>query len=71
MPETERKYPWTFAELDAMPTLAKGQSEELKIDTGNMRVWIEPSYADYPGVHAISIEWLVDGQWVQGDRYTA
>ena len=64
----ERKHPWTFAELDAMPTLCKAQSEELKVETENMRVWIEPSAADY-GIPDIHIEWLVDGRWVDGDRY--
>jgi len=48
---------WNREELKKLPTLAQGQADDLKIDTGNLRVWL--SRVD----DTISIEQLVDGKW--------
>jgi hypothetical protein len=31
---------YTASELEAMPTLAVGQADDLKVDTGSVRVWL-------------------------------
>ncbi len=34
------KFRYTLAELEAMPTLSVGQAANLKVDDGNLRVWL-------------------------------
>jgi hypothetical protein len=43
--------------LDSLPTLATGQADDLKIDTGNRRVWV--SRVD----GSVSVERLKNGRW--------
>lgn len=57
---------YTAEELEAMPTLSVGQADDLKIDTGDTRVWLSrcdvASGEPYP--NKVSVEHLVDGRWV-------
>lgn len=34
------KFRYTLQELEAMPTLCVGQAADLKVDDGNIRVWL-------------------------------
>lgn len=34
------KFRYTLQELEAMPTLCVGQAGNLKVDDGNIRVWL-------------------------------
>ena len=47
--------------LEKMPTLCKGQADDLKIDIGTKRVWV--SRVD----GSVSVEELKDGKWVLSD----
>lgn len=35
-----RRMDYTLAELKALPTISTGQADDLKIDTGDVRVWL-------------------------------
>lgn len=62
---------YTADELRNLPTLATGQADDLKVDTGDTRVWLcRCGVADgMPYENAISVESLVDGQWVDVEMY--
>ena len=59
-------YKHDWRELEEMRTLATGQADSLKIDTGNERVWLCRCGTD-DGMccnHHITIERLENGRWV-------
>lgn len=58
-------------DLEAMPTLATGQTDDLKIDTGTERVWLaRTGIADgEPYNNRVTIEALVNGRWVHQRSY--
>jgi len=53
-------------DLKAMPDLAIGQADSLKVDTGDFRVWLSRcDEADGALTSdSVSYERLVDGRWV-------
>lgn len=63
----------TLDELEALPTLSVGQSCNLKIDEGDRRIWLSRcTVADgEPFDNAVTVETLVDGRWVDFERYPA
>lgn len=63
----------TLAELQSMPTLAVGQTCNLKIDRGNRRVWLSRmTVADgAPYDDQVTVEILDRGRWVILDQYQA
>lgn len=56
---------YKLAELKALPTLAVGQADDLKIATSTMRVWLSRmTRADgAPFENVVTEEKLVDGRW--------
>ena len=62
---------YTARELKDLPTLAQGQADNLKIDTGTERVWLcRCGIADgMPYNNAITIERLIDGRWQTVQQY--
>jgi hypothetical protein len=62
---------FTADELREMPTLAQGQSDNLKYDDGEYRVWLaRTGVADgEPYDNRISIEENQDGRWVKIEDY--
>jgi hypothetical protein len=62
---------YTAEELENLPTLATGQADNLKIDTGTIRVWLcRCGIADgMPYDNAITVERLINGRWVEVDQY--
>ena len=58
-------------ELRELPTLATGQTCNLKIDTGDVRVWLcRCGIADgMPYDDAVTVEELIGGRWVEVDQY--
>lgn len=60
---------YTVAELEAMPTLAVGQADDLKVDTGEERVWLARTGAEDRQVYAINHERLINGRWVVVSEY--
>ena len=55
------------SELRALPTLCVAQADNLKIDTGSLRVWLcRCGVADgMPYDEQITIERLIDGRWIR------
>jgi hypothetical protein len=70
---TARELRYSLAELEQMPTLATGQTDDLKVDTGASRVWLaRTSIEDGESYNnRVTIEDLVDGQWVIVQEYPA
>lgn len=62
---------YTAEELRDLPTLAQGQTDNLKIDTGTERVWLcRCGFEDgMPYDDMITIERLQDGRWVTVEEY--
>jgi hypothetical protein len=65
---------YTLAELEAMPTLAQGQADDLKIDTDVSRIWLSrvgiEDGMQYDNL--VTIEELNDsGRWVEVGWYEA
>lgn len=57
---------WTTEELQELPTLARGQADDLKVDDGEYRVWLSRcGLADgMPVEHSVMVERLNEqGQW--------
>lgn len=62
---------YTAAALKAMPTLAVGQADDLKVDEDGERVWLaRTAIADgEPYDDKITIERLENGRWVVVEEY--
>ena len=58
-------------DLEAMPTLSTGQSDNLKVDDGTERVWLSRcTVADgEPYNNRITHEHLRNGRWEEGESY--
>lgn len=62
---------WTAAELEDMPTLAQGQTCNLKVDDGETRVWLCRCGVEdgMPYDNQITVERLVKGRWETVGEY--
>ena len=59
----------TIEELEALPTLCVGQADDLKIDTGEERVWLSRCGPEDGEVYQIHHETLLDGRWTVTSEY--
>lgn len=64
---------YTLRELRALPTLATGQADDLKVDEREMRVWLSRCKIEdgEPYNNKVTIERLRGGRWVETDHYQA
>ncbi len=64
---------YTLEELEGMDTLATGQADDLKVDTGQYRVWLSRCTVDdgEPYDNKVSVEELIDGRWITVEYYQA
>lgn len=64
---------YALAELEALPTLSQGQTCNLKIQTGNTRVWLSRCGVDdgMPWDNQVTHEELQGGSWVVTREYPA
>lgn len=62
---------YTANELQEMPTLAMGQTDSLKVNNGEQRVWLCRCGVEdgMPYDNQVTIETLRDGQWVETAKY--
>jgi hypothetical protein len=62
---------YSASELEKLPTLSVGQADDLKVDTGNIRIWLSRcGIADgAPYKNQVTIEKLTDGRWETLDTY--
>ena len=65
--------PWDYPaeQLRGWPTLATGQTCDLKLDTGQMRLWVSRCSVEdgEPYPDKVTVEHLVDGRWVVTREY--
>ncbi len=64
---------YTLEELEVLPTLAEGQTANLKIETETHRVWLNRTGIDDGEQfdNGVCIEHLVNGAWVTINEYEA
>jgi len=55
---------YTQQELAAMPTLHQGHFANLKVDTGEIRIWLSRCTIADGELDPVSVEKLVNGCWV-------
>lgn len=62
---------YTASELRDLPTLSVSRADNLKIDTGTIRVWLCRCGVEdgMPYNDAITVERLVNGRWVTIAQY--
>jgi hypothetical protein len=65
---------YSLAELQAMPTISVGHFEDLKVETGQVRVWLSrmtaEDGADYDN-EVIVEHWHQSGFWYTAKTYQA
>lgn len=65
---------YTLSELEALPTLAVGQTDDLKIDDGKKRVWLSRCSVEdgEPYNDKVTVEVVgKNGRWVNDYTYQA
>lgn len=64
---------YSLAELEAMPTISQGHMDNLKVDTGTMRVWLSRMTREdgMPYNNAVTVERLINGVWTEVEQYEA
>ena len=72
MTKPAKKY--SLAELESLPTIAVGQADNLKVDSGgDVRIWLSrcTTLDGEPYDNKVTVERLVAGRWVEADCYQA
>jgi hypothetical protein len=64
---------YTLAELERIPTQHQGQYDDLKVDTGQVRVWLSRLGIEdgMPYNNQVTHERLLDGVWTTEREYEA
>jgi hypothetical protein len=64
---------YTLKELEELETISQGQADDLKIEDGNIRVWLSRMTIEdgMPYNNQVSIEKLQNGAWKVIDEYEA
>lgn len=64
---------YTLSELNAMPTIGNGHTENLKLEQDGVRVWLSrlDKSDGMPYDNQVTVEKKVDGQWTNIDTYEA
>lgn len=55
---------YTMKDLERLPTLAVGQADDLKVDTGSIRVWLSRCGPEDGETQPIKVEKLDCGRWL-------
>lgn len=69
--ETARRY--SVTELEAMPTLTRSLADDLKVDTGTVRVWLSRLTREdgMPYDNQVTVETYDKGMWSVARVYRA
>lgn len=64
---------YSLAEIESMPTINQGWTDNLKIDTGTERVWLSRLTVEdgNPYNNQVTVERLTDGCWKTVEEYEA
>lgn len=70
---TEASERYSLKDLKAMPTLTQGQSDDLKVDDGQTRVWLARTGVEDGEKYdnRVTVEKFKNGRWVTADEYMA
>ena len=60
---------YTVNELEALPTLYQGHTDDLKVETDTERVWLSRMQPEDGEVYQIHHETLIDGSWIVTSEY--
>ena len=62
---------YTKRELASMPTLHTGHFDDLKVDKGDLRVWLSRMTVEdgMPYNNQVTVERKINGEWVEVDQY--
>lgn len=64
---------YTLKELESLPTLSVGQTDDLKIENNDTRIWLSRMTIE-DGMeynNQVTIEKLIDGCWLSTRQYQA
>ncbi len=66
-----RKY--TLRELQAMETISQGHTDDLKVKTGDTKVWLSRMTVEdgMPYDNMVTVEKLINGRWEVIEEYPA
>ena len=66
-----RKY--TLRELQGMKTITQGHTDDLKLKTGNTKVWLSRMTVEdgMPYDNMVTVEKLINGRWETVEEYPA
>ena len=59
---------YTYDELLAMPTLHSGHFANLKVGTGEIRIWVSRMTIEDGELDPVQVERFEDGRWVDRTR---
>ena len=64
---------YTLAYLENLPTICEGQTDDLKVESDRVRIWLSRCGVEdgEPFNNAVTVECLIDGQWADIARYEA
>lgn len=64
---------YTLPELEALPTLAVGQADDLKVDAGNVRIWLSRCGVEdgEPCDNKVTVEQFNGQRWIEVGWYEA
>ena len=64
---------YSLGEIQRIPTSHQGQYDDLKVDTGKVRVWLSRLRIEdgMPYNNQVTVERLQDGCWVTVEEYEA
>lgn len=64
---------FSLQELEAMPLISQGHTDNLLIHEGDTKVWLSRMTTEdgMPFNNAVTVERLIDGCWVEVEVYEA
>jgi hypothetical protein len=64
---------YSLSEIERIPTIHQGQYDNLKVDTGRVRVWLSRLTVEdgQPYNNQVTVERLTDGRWETVEEYEA
>lgn len=66
-------YQFKLKDIEKIATIHQGHTDDLKIDTGTMRVWLSRLTIDdgMPYNNQVTVELLQNGSWITIEEYQA
>ena len=67
------KIEYTLKQMERMPTIGQGHTDDLKVETDDTRIWLSRMTIEdgMPYNNEVTIEKLQDGKWLAVRSYEA